>query len=203
MKYFSIIFVFVLLTTFSNLLAQDTTQLPLKKAKFALQVQMSGLLNLRPFQGNVLSGKYHISDLSAVRLGFSISNSNRFYNVEVDEELGKGQSFSFELNAQYIQYIKTEDDIAVFLGCGPSYNKELFSSYSTSSRQNAWSLGIGGVLGVEWFFKRNMSLEVEYGLKLYYTENRSSDYKDGRGNIHKSIGTSSEDMFKVGLSVYI
>lgn len=203
MKYFSINFVFVLLTTFSNLLSQDTTQLPLKKSKFALQMQMSGLLNLRPFQGNVLSGKYHISDQSAIRLGFSISNSYSFYNVEVDEEQGKGQSFSFELNAQYIQYIKTEDDIAVFLGCGPSYDKQLYSAYSSSLRQNNWSLGIDGIIGVEWFFKRNMSLSAEYGLELNYSETRSSDYNDPRGNIHKSIGTSSQNMFKIGISVYI
>lgn len=203
MKYLSTIIIFVLLLTTSDLLAQDTTQLPLKKSKFALQVQIPSLQYLRPFQGNTLSCKYHISDLSAVRLGFSISNSDNFYNVKNDKAIGKERSFDFELNAQFVQYIKTEDDVALFWGCGPSYGKRVESEY-TGYRKNNWNLGVEGVLGIEWFFKRNMSLSIEYGLEFYYTESRYSDYYyPHKGNIVKSFGTSSQNMFKVGVSLYI
>ncbi len=185
----------------SILLAQDSSNTSLVKDKFALQFGVRGL-NLDAFQGSNLSCKYHISDKSALRLGFDLSArndlENRINNINGD----KYESFSTSLNIQYVEYVKTEEDISLYFGSGPYYSRYFSKSVSNYYNENAWSLGVNGIIGLEWFFKKSMSLNGEYGLSISYNRSRYID-SDKNNLFVQSISVGSKNQFKIGLSVYL
>jgi hypothetical protein len=165
-----------------NLFSQDSTRNSLAKDKFALQFQVNGFY-FQPFLGSNLSCKYHVSDNSAWRLGIGISASTDLSNKIDDTAITNDEYLSFNLNIQYIHYIKTVDDVSLYAGSGPYYSRLFSKSGSWQYRDNNWSLGLNGIIGVEWFFKKNMSLSGEYGLSAGY---RISKYVNTDGGISTS-----------------
>lgn len=191
--------IFVLLSL--NLFGQDSIKTSLVKDKFALQFQLDGLY-FSDFQGNTLSCKYQISDISALRFGLGVSGSKyikyRYNNVDRQQR----ENVNINVRIQYIRYIKTVDDISLYLGTGPFYSRN-FTIYNSSSYDgNDWTLGVNGIIGVEWFFKKNMSLSGEYGIAVGYN---SSKYFNSNDFLQETqmMFVNSNGLLQIGLSLYL
>ena len=195
--YLSIFYLF----SISSLYSQDSSKVSSLKDNFALQFQVNGFY-LQQFQGSNLSCKYHVSHNSAWRLGVGISASadlsNKFNNVA----LTKNEYQSINLAIQYIRYVKTVDDISLYLGSGPNYTRYYRKYDNWQDRNNSWSLGISGIVGMEWFFNSSMSMSGEYGILLSYNNSKSVD-SDGNTSDSQTINVGSGNQFKIGLSVYL
>jgi hypothetical protein len=185
-----------------NLYSQDTSRTSLIKDKFALQFQVNGLY-IHQFQGNSLSFKYHLSDVSALRFGIELFGATEIDYRYNNNSRPKRENLTVNLKTQYVWYIKTVDDISLYCGTGPFYSRYFRDDKSSSYyNSNSWTVGLQGLLGVEWFFKNNMSLSGEYGIAVGYN---NSNYSVSNGDwIHSvNINLSSGDQFKIGLSVYL
>lgn len=182
---------------------QDTTANALKCGKFAIQFQVGSSFTLRPFSGASFSGKYQLSSESAVRFGIGINGSTDFENKVNNHDTTKAQNLDFNLNAQYIRYLKTVEDVSLYAGTGPYYSRYFYRSDFSHNRDNDWSIGINFLLGVEWFFKDNMSLSAEYGLLIQYLKSNSTSYGGENTSNSKSIIISNGNQFNFGLSIYL
>lgn len=76
---------------------------------------------------------------------------------------------------------------------------------------NHWSAGVAGILGVEWFATKSLSLTAEYGstVRYHYYKNRTERFDTTPDGISKSTDESSNQGFdfgsddvRLGLSVY-
>jgi len=183
--------------------SQDSTKNSLKESKFALQFQIGTNFTLKDFQGSTLSFKYQIFDESAVRVGFSISSSVETYREENHIEEPKQNYFDITLNAQFIKYLKTFEDISLYTGGGPRFFSEYYTSLP-SGYHKYWSLGLDGILGVEWFFKKNMSLSAEYGISIvYWVTDINDPSSTSKFYNTKRINIGDNNMLKFGISIYL
>jgi opacity protein-like surface antigen len=183
--------------------AQDSTQNSLKEGKFALQFRLDGSFTLKAFQGSSFSAKYHTSDFFAVRTGVMISNYSQIYNKYNGIDTSTSNSLEVEFISELIYYLKVVDDIALFTGGGLSY-----STYRNENQNNDntdWAIGLSGIIGMEWFVKKNISLSAEYNLQLKYADSNHEGYISGKWTqIHyTSFYVSSYNQFKIGVSLYL
>lgn len=102
----------------------------LKDGVWALQFQIGSNFTLNSFQGTVISGKYHLSSVCAIRAGLSlgvdgskVETGNRYF---LEDTLQRGSSEetsrnsqNFQLDVQYLQFVNSDEEIAFFFGCGP------------------------------------------------------------------------------------
>lgn len=211
----------------------------LKPGAWALQFQITQDFTLNAFQGVLLSAKKHFSDKSAFRFGLglsaSMSDADNFFeqrNIDTVRQIRENESESntrsFDVALQYLFYPSPAARANLFLGTGPfvrhSHSRveskaddALFDtvtfnySYRNVSESNRWSVGVGGILGAEWFATRVFSLHTEYGLTLEYTSSESkSIYTDFYTGIPitRRYETSQRGLnigpstVKFGLSVY-
>ncbi|TET96288.1 MAG: hypothetical protein E3J26_01445 [Candidatus Zixiibacteriota bacterium] len=200
------------------------------KGAWAFQFEIVGdlfNLDLRNLYGTSLALKKHTSSGSALRiglgLGLNLSNDDRTSEQDGDTIIQSDydrNSQSVNIVMQKIFYPAPNADVNFFYGLGPQasfgHNKSTREYPSptrwTSFESYSWSLGITGVLGVEWFPTRSISLLAEYGSDIQYKWQKSKDkslrtYPDDTTALYVSenksksfsLGTSS---VKVGLSVY-
>jgi len=212
---------FLILISISSTYSQSSSDLDSLEGKFALQFQISEDFTLTNFQGTTFSGKYHFSSRDAVRLGLSLdfgdsdvdATTNQYDSVNVVNINSEQNSFGITFNTQYIRYISGTNDVAFFGGVGP------FITFNTSTTEgktsgfpedinykesnDVFAVGLDLILGVEWFFCRNMSLSVEYGLKLSYrstTRKYENDYilRETEDKTYRAMGNN----VNFGISIY-
>lgn len=209
--------------------ARNNRNNSLTEGAWAFQFEIVGdlfNLDLRNLYGTTLAVKKHTSNSSALRiglgLGFNLSDQDR--TSEQDGETVNQldidrNSQSVNIVIQKIFYPAPTADVNLFYGLGPkvgfSHEKNT-NEYQSPTRvikheEYSWSVGVSGVLGVEWFPTRSISLLAEYGSNLQYSWQKQTskhllpDYNDTDLSVSEvktksfSIGTSS---VKVGLSVY-
>ncbi len=221
MFYKSVFFsAFVLLLFVSpSLQAQDSTSLA---GKYALQFQISQNFTLSNFLGSVISGKYHFTNESAIRLGIdfnaTMSNESKktdYNNVNTSEnDSYQTNSQTINIITQYIFYPVISDNIKFYYGIGPSiglgfskngttYNNTggYFSSRNQTGK--SFSAGVQGSAGVEWFFAKKLSLCAEYALSYVYSYskvegNPNNDHVEQRNYNYSFTGNN----VRFGLSVY-
>ena len=108
---------------------------------WALQFRITGNFSLSDFQGAALSGKYHATSTSAIRLGFSASggvsdreqtsfseSSGRLLDdpapgqesEETRESNRDETAYSLGLDGQYVTYINPDGRVKLFGGIGPT-----------------------------------------------------------------------------------
>jgi len=202
-KKYHLIYFFSLLFFILSLLSTSSAQtsyLDSLDGKFALQFQISENFTLTNFQGAILSGKYQLGKRSAIRLGISLYFDDSSFNRETTfidtlnvQSNGQTNSIGFTINSQYIAYLVSTDDIGFYLGSGPEFsfgnsdteieNSDNNQDQKGNSSSDTYSIGLGGIAGVEWSFYKNMSLSAEYGIKFFYyhrtekftDENRSDE----------------------------
>ncbi len=186
-----------------NLFAQDSTHTSLKKSAFAIQFGVSGLFEFSSFQGGTLSLKYHITDYSSIRFGFGIeSKFDTESTIHNGIEKDKSNYYSIKLYSQIIRNMKPNNNISLYFGGGPHYERVYRESSLYDSKDNNWIFGLNCLLGVEWFFMKNMSLHGEYGILFYYNSNNKTT-SNGNTSLTKSFNITNSYMFKFGLSIYI
>ena len=159
---------------------------------WALQFQISSNFRLYDFQGMAFSGKYHLSDKKAIRLGLEFdasisSGTDEQYHVSPYDTMSTitdidSNTQSIELIAQYLVYPSPEAEVNFYFGAGPlveffriDAKSEQISEYADTAYMSrpinynkTWAAGINGVIGVEWFAAKNISLLGEYGVALKY-----------------------------------
>jgi opacity protein-like surface antigen len=226
-----VLFLFALALPLRSI-AQQSGSKPLTENSKALQFQIGSNFTLTSFQGAALSYKHHLKPLLAIRVGseLSLSKSN-FDLTEVDsvgdlETLSKSDQtwYYVRFNTQLIWYSESYSGISFFYGVGPflGFSKsekkdELVSPYPGHPRTNldetktGWSLGLTGLVGVEWFVSKSISLHAEYRISLGYSQekreyNRTTISQTGKsyitGNETIKFRQLSSDGVRFGLSVY-
>jgi len=225
-----VLFLFALALPLRSI-AQQSGSKPLTENSKALQFQIGSNFTLTSFQGAALSYKHHLKPLRAVRVGseLSLSKSN-FDLTEVDsvgdlETLSKSDQTRYyvRFNTQLIWYSESYSGISFFYGVGPflgfskSEKKDEWVSPYPGHRTNldetktGWSLGLTGLVGVEWFVSKSISLHAEYRISLGYSRekreyNRTTISQTGKsyitGNETIKFRQLSSDGVRFGLSVY-
>ncbi len=202
----------------------------LDKGIHALQFEIENDFDLSSFQGSTISFKKHTSDHSAYRVGLSTSFSSSDQTRDQYENgesvpyarETKTNSFSATVNLQKVFYRSPASTaIHLFYGLGPKLG---FSHSGSDSRidsspsaisdrhsdRDAWTFGLSGVLGVEWFASRDISFLAEYGSALQYDYSKRTDEQTIYGQTtdrnlikEKSDGFSlNSSAVKFGLSAY-
>jgi len=158
----------------------------------SLQFRVYDFISLSSFKGTIFSYKYHTSDCNAFRIGVSarVKKSEEdnaedilYYDTTMYDLNQDNKSIGLEIIAQYLKYFNPQDDIKLFLGFGPRILISLSTmdnnsidikqisntfSYYKKYKYEYYQIGITAGLGLEWFFRKNMSLHAEYGFNAYY-----------------------------------
>lgn len=174
----------VLFLSSSSYSQEEQTKNSLIKGKWALQFQIDGLINVRGFQGGLLSVKKHITDESAIRIGFGISttissqnSSTKYFRNDSTYDSPGYEYHEYRLNlvSQYVYYTSPMSKVNFFLGAGPQFNYSWSRHGSgTISKSNSVGAGVSGVVGVEWFASKEISFLAEYSSSGTYTWSESS-----------------------------
>lgn len=200
---------------------------------WALQFQIRSSFRLNDFQGMTFSGKYHLSNKKAIRLGLEFdasisSGTDEQYHVSPYDTISTiadidSSTQSIELVAQYLVYPSPEASANFYFGAGPlvrffriDAESELISEYGDTTYisrpinyNKTWAVGINGVIGVEWFAAKNISMLAEYGVALEYRSVKLiRNYVSSRGDSFtrfeddKKFFEFNPISVKFGLSVY-
>jgi hypothetical protein len=203
-----------------SLNAQDPTSLA---GKYALQFQVSQNFTLSSFMGSVISGKYHLTNKNAIRigLGFSSTMGNQSSVTQYSSgasdvnNVSEGNSQSVDITAQYMITPVISDKIRFYCGAGPKFGLNFSKINNTSNAVNTsqyidkqntkgYSAGIMCSAGVEWFFSSKMSLCAEYGLTYVYSYAKiTGDYNGSYTATQETYKYSFDgNNVRFGLSVY-
>lgn len=228
---------FMAFTTWQlNAQTQTSPSENLSDSSRALQFQVGSNFNLYSFQCSVVSYKHHLSRNAALRLGLSISlggrnddySTNGFYADSNSVQPGSTQNSdrnnrSIQLTSQYIWYFNHDSKLLLYGGAGPlvgyDYRYENKGSNfeipansplttQNESKAKQWTAGITGVIGVEWFASKSISLLAEYGLQASYywldseTKDISSDHFVRKTKSSSTSWDVRGSNVKLGLSLY-
>jgi len=189
-------------------------------SKHSFQFSVKGLFLLDNFQGALISYKRHINDHLAWRVGVGLSGT--FADQENDKMKWDSDKFQLEanitdhkistmVNSQLIYYFNPVREIKFYAGAGPYASISFFGKsrtnppvYRDSTRyqqENNFSTryyegGLSLVYGLEWFFKRKMSLSAEYGFRFGY------QYKTSETKLISHEKTSVSDISRVEKNRY-
>jgi hypothetical protein len=119
-------------------------------------------------------------------LALSFGDSDQIQSngdVEIPRE-SKQNAQTVDLTLQRVFYPNPDSKINLYYGLGPrgyyrhTHSKQLrdmtdSTSTETINTLNNWEVGVAGVLGVEWFVTKSISLLGEYGSSLMYEHNKS------------------------------
>lgn len=215
-EFIRFIFLFFILTLCIN--AQDNSDIPSLKGKYALQFAISNNFTLSSFQGGVFSGKYFFSDNSSIRLGVSVGSStdedettqnslSSQNNISITTEANTDEKvYFYGINLQYIYNLKTTKDILFYTGVGPFFRisnnekesngsriPDSYSMNSTISRnQKQTSIGAELICGIEWFVKSNISISAEYGAAFSYSHAKIDETRfESDSNVSTTKSASS------------
>jgi hypothetical protein len=175
----------------------------LRDGAWALQFQIGENFTLTNFEGLTISGKHHLSDKRALRVGVALylsgssGDTKRNYSsqyqdgVNILEDLDTSESL-VEVDGKYIHYSSLYNKANLYLGLGPYLrfshismevvqnlpDSGFIEDYRRWSRGHSWSTGVSCVLGVEWSISRSIGILAEYGLSVGYlwSRQRSSEF---------------------------
>jgi len=159
--------------------------------KHSLQFSVVDFFRISSFQGATLSYKYHFSDRLALRVGVGLrgsqDNGDFKYERNTDTTSFKydteRNNTNIDITSQLIYYFSPYKQIKVYAGMGPYFlignssdEKKNFSTDPTTNysynlrnyKTTHYEIGVSAVYGLEWFFKKNMSLLAEYSSRLSY-----------------------------------
>ncbi len=136
----------LILTTASNAATMKSANDDLQAGSWSLQFSVGESFTLKSFDGSTFSGKYQLSNSSAIRLGISASaksselDSDAYRSQSQDspfgtfssrpEETSDGKSSQFTIKAKYIKSFQKKGAVRPYVGMGP---------YVTFSHSNSFS----------------------------------------------------------------
>ncbi len=240
MRFNSLLLIFSCLLYVNVLHAEnpDTTKgYPFIKGTKALQFRVNSLLSLDPFQGSLISYQEQLTSEKARRIGVSISSKlwngdgshdelryssyDSTYDTTDYSFTRNEYSFALSISVQQIKYESLKKGFFFYSGAGPtlgfSYTERNIKPKTEFDSSNKYlskyiNIGYGGVIGVEWLIKKNMSLLAEYRSTISAGYKYISQYlkfvsSSGSYNIRDEITKGPTFNFssgvKIGLSIYL
>ncbi len=230
-RFLVLISLLILSFTFNSFAQADSSKFDLE-GKWALQFQINQNFTLNSFQGSTFSGKYHLTNSSALRIGVTVfghstteNNNKNKYNADTLHSSSKVEStlndnwISIEL--QYLYYAKMTNSISAYFGAGVHYSRnfrtqdsnteEIYMSnenFSHSRKEySAYGLGADILMGVEWFVRSNIGILAEYssGFNYEHRESETPKNENDAENYFDNERTTysfSPHGVKFGLSIY-
>lgn len=214
MKTFMVILLgFIGVTT---LCAQEKPASP----KYALSFGIAGNFTLNKFNGSIAVKKI-LDDTHQLRLFLSpsISSSKEETDNEsfIKKETRESVDLSLGIGADYLWMFLNDEDFNMFGGTGLSftygyYRNKRVTPTSTGGENildstiPSISMGVRGILGVEWMVSKRIGIHSEYLLSGFYdwdkTMSRSNSLANpDRTTIGNRISLSSSVLF--GVSIYL
>ena len=137
--------------------------------------------------------KSHFSDRGALRAGVDFSLSESSGKGSRPPDGGNDRNYYVIAAAEIDEYVDASGPVTAFIGVGPYWAKsrEFYErtetydydpttpvTYYSKYERRSWEVGASAVVGVEWFFKRRLSLLGRVGATLGFgkTRERSRDY---------------------------
>ncbi|MFX0140239.1 MAG: outer membrane beta-barrel protein [Candidatus Hodarchaeota archaeon] len=192
----------------NTLIAQNSKN-NLKKQSipiWALQFQIENNFTLSSFQGSTISIMRYLNTYKAIRFGLSIGgnlDNEERENISTNREQDS-YNFNFGVNSQYLFYSKPFKKVSNYFGLGPMFNYSYsYSKYDDNRfispqqlkgkrKSIIWSVGLAGVLGVEWFVTNNISFLAEYSSILCFSSTYHEN-KSGQTHENNEFYTSSNE----------
>ena len=164
----------------------------------SVQFKTSSLLSLSSFKGSFLSYKFHPSDDHAYRLGISLNGQKYDEDEKIDnyqysdtsliDQTRNNNYFGIEIMVEYLKYFRSKEELKMYFGLGPRINirinnydtdKVQYEGYSFYKEQkdDRYRFGLTFSYGLEWFFRKNMSLHAEYGFTFSYLYEEYSNWR--------------------------
>jgi len=195
------------------------------KKNWAMQFEVNQDFDLSSFEGGTLSIMKKTSPGKSWRLGIDLDASTNntdnlsiYNNTSTNTSESNNDRYSFAVSIHRVFDTDPSARLKLFYGFGPfggySYSKSTNRSTSGSNwtvgfnKAKTWSVGVGGIMGVEWFFSENMSLLAEYGSSLGYRWNKSTrttNYSTGTNRADEGTSKTWDfdaEAVKFGLSAY-
>lgn len=184
--------------------AEDEDEIALRKGATALQFRITENFTLGSFGGGLLSIKRQISDRAAWRMGVGLNVDVTDRDVEDDADDNFERSvvdsqYLVDAEVQYLRYIPARESLFLFYGVGPegtyvrSHDEQTLEDSDFSRRITdevttvGYSVGLGGVIGAEWFVLPYMSISAEYGLSARFARNEVTN---------RDVNVSGDDRFE-------
>jgi len=168
--------------------------------------------------------KYYFKLNSALRFGVDLDFESEDVNLyeknvytdttEIVEYNGDVANTQIYLALQYLYYFDINNSITPFVGIGAHYlyspHSENITDYRIASN-DSYGYGVNFLIGVEWFVRKNIGINAEYGARFGYNSyeysyERPSYYSD-TGEMNKDYSKTTGYSFssngvKFGLSIY-
>lgn len=180
--------------------------------EFEVEPRLSGLAS-----SATISGKYHLSARTAIRIGLLFaasggggSSEDRLYQDTLlisSSSSGDSDARTINVFAHAVRYAGIGARFGLFGFAGPAVRREWSSQSGTNhdsrspgismyhSEGRTWSIGSDLGAGLEWFFSRRFSLGARWGVAFMYSEPHSvsrQESSDGVNppevRIHESSG---------------
>jgi opacity protein-like surface antigen len=151
------------------------------------------------------------------QLRFFISPSIDTYNSSVEDSVLVSENdlkgFVLGVGTDYLWKLIKKDGFIMYGGSGlmfsfTSYsNESSFSNNKNEEDRTGFTAGLRGILGTEWFIRKNISVHAEYLMYLSYSWNKNERKLTANGQQlpivkEKSNALSMTTLVLFGLSVY-
>ncbi|MEM1096778.1 MAG: hypothetical protein AAGJ10_19440 [Bacteroidota bacterium] len=144
----------------SSTYAQDNVRPnALEADTWAVVFQVGQPISLRSFQGTI-AVKHHTASDRAWRVGLG-GSGNQSLNSQ-------GGGVNITAQADYLIYPMPPREVNMYWGVGPSigFTRNAQKQNAFEDIETQFRIGVGGLLGAEWFATEHISLFGEYGTSL-------------------------------------
>jgi hypothetical protein len=215
-SYITFVIFLLLVNLFTYSQSADSSKNSLEKGSFGLLFSIGANFNLGSIDGAMFSGKYHLSNRIAIRLGTGLSLSKQDAQIIIDHGESKPierESSGYSLTSYFVYYLIKKNIINPYIAAGPLYSYSMISdmfqstNYYESHERIDKTYGAGILFGAEWFFIKNMSLFAEYNPSIQFISYDKQSYKNDNGFVisyieRGDITKISSNNARLGLGVY-
>lgn len=171
--------------------------------EFEVEPRLGGLAG-----SATISGKYHLSARTAIRVGLLFaasggggSSEDRLYQdtlLITSSSSGDSDAHTINVFAHAVRYAHLGARFGLFGFAGPTVRQEWSSQSSTShdsrspaisashSEGRTWGVGSDLGAGLEWFFSRRFSLGARWGMAFMYSEPHSMSRQESSDGVNPS-----------------
>ena len=209
----------------------DIPSSPLRPHTLSLQFGFRGGTPLGTFVGNTISAKYQRSEHAAWRTGLSLDAAARQSDqgdigYSFDEQTRRTRDLALAVELVRMTYPAPDAPIKPYFGLGPAIAfdraTEDITGYfydrasdgtlvkvprASSDWIRTWTLGLSGILGAEWIYRKRIGLHAEYSQNGFYRLIRERNSRVYLGTttsyqLRKPSWETTSGSLRSGLSVY-
>jgi hypothetical protein len=161
--------------------------------KWALQFKIDRFFKLSSFQRQGLSLQNNISQTSALRFGIGSNTEDEFIDGEIIDYYE-----SVRCGIQYIHRPIIDYVFIPYFGAGP-YLSYYHETWRSNTEYTQWTYGIDGVIGVECFIKRSISVSLEYCQSVSFLKGKDNSEVP---EVDSKVSSLSTSEVRLGISAY-